>query len=389
MESIGVRTESSRPLVAATAVAVGATLPVYLLGSLSGPLLRELDRGPAWLGWTSAGFFIAASAGASGSHRLTARLGDRRSLKLLAGLAIAASLAFALVPADPLLVATVLLLSGLVNGLSQPVVNAYLATRTAADRRGWVFAIRQSAIPGAALLAGAAVPVSAASLGWRWPVAAGALVPLLGLLLARPDPFSLDTEATDEPETQAPGWLLLALPTLVALGAGAAVSLGTFLIFTADQLGADEATAGYVVVASSGLCIAVRLLLGRLVDSRNWPPMRITAAMLAVGAAGYASISLVTGPGQLYALSPLLFAAGWGWVGLVTTAAVNAAPRDSARTTGAVQTGTYLGCAAGPALLGQLAHSYSVTSAWLVAAVCAGLAALVAHAIGRRLGQSA
>ena len=63
--------------------------------------------------------------------------------------------------------------------LGQLASNLTLARSVPASRLGLSFGIKQAAIPIATLLAGAAVPTVALTIGWRWAYLIGAAVALL------------------------------------------------------------------------------------------------------------------------------------------------------------------------------------------------------------------
>jgi MFS family permease len=72
-----------------------------------------------------------------------------------------------------------LALAGVPTALSQPAANELLMARVAPQRRGFAFAVKQSAIPVSTLLAGLAVPVVALTIGWRWAFLFAAVLGLL------------------------------------------------------------------------------------------------------------------------------------------------------------------------------------------------------------------
>lgn len=65
--------------------------------------------------------------------------------------------------------------------------NLTLSRYVPAHRLGLSFGIKQAAIPLATLLAGAAVPAVALTLGWRWAYGIGAVLALAALLISPRD----------------------------------------------------------------------------------------------------------------------------------------------------------------------------------------------------------
>ena len=74
-----------------------------------------------------------------------------------------------------------LAVAGLANAVNQPAINLFMADQVPLDRQGLAFGIKQSAIPGAILVSGLALPLagdparlarrrsrSAAAWCWSW-----------------------------------------------------------------------------------------------------------------------------------------------------------------------------------------------------------------------------
>ena len=86
--------------------------------------------------------------------------------------------------------------AGLANAVAQPAINLFMADQVPIDRQGLAFGIKQSAIPGAILVSGLALPALALPLGWRATFAiCGGLVLVVALVarqrrprLSRPRP---------------------------------------------------------------------------------------------------------------------------------------------------------------------------------------------------------
>ncbi len=56
---------------------------------------------------------------------------------------------------------------GSANSVAQPAINLFMAEQVPLERQGLAFGIKQSAIPGAILVSGLALPLIALPLGWR------------------------------------------------------------------------------------------------------------------------------------------------------------------------------------------------------------------------------
>src|SRR5919107_1361456 len=92
-----------------------------------------------------------------------------------------------------------LAVAGLANAVNQPAINLFMADQVPLDRQGLAFGIKQSAIPGAILVSGLALPALALPLGWRPTFAiCGGLV-LLVAVIARQGRGSFHAPEEREP----------------------------------------------------------------------------------------------------------------------------------------------------------------------------------------------
>lgn len=382
----------ARPLAAVMAVVTAGTLPVFLLGGLSVQVRADLGLGESALGLGIAAFFASASLTSAPFGRLAERLGPAPSMRLSAAASAACLLAISLFGRSLPAIALLLAAGGLSNSLAQPAANLFVARTVPASRLGLAFALKQSAIPAGTLLAGAAVPTLALTLGWRSAFGAGVLLALAAIALVpagdagagpveRPAagaaPFGL------APQRDGGRGPLVVLALAIGLGASAVASLGTFLVNAAVAAGMAEGRAGLLVSAGGAMTIASRLRAGRAADRRQGGNLRVVAIMLVSGSAAY--LLFATGRVALLVLAtPLAFAGGWGWPGLFNLAVARAYPDAPGAASGVTQTGTYIGAVVGPLLFGSLAEHAGYAAAWMVASACS-LAAAALMVTGRGL----
>ena len=159
-----------------------------------------------------------------------------------------------------------------------------------AARLGLSFGIKQAAIPIATLLAGAAVPTVALTVGWRWAYLIGAAVALLALLITPRD------AAGRERSTSAPGERATAALSVIGIAAGlaaaAAGALGIFLVASAVDRGIDPGVAGLTLTLGSVVGLVLRLLHGWLADRRSGGHIAVVAGSLLLGAGGLALLAV-------------------------------------------------------------------------------------------------
>jgi cyanate permease len=280
----------------------------------------------------------------------------------------------------PALVA-ILLGSAWCNVLGQLSSNLTLSRYAPAGQLGLSFGIKQSAIPTATLLAGAAVPAVALTVGWRWAFAVGAALALAALLVAPREATGRErTPAT--PGERATGALSV-IGIASGLAAGSCTALGIFLVASAVDRGIDPGTAGLTLTLGSVVGLTLRLVHGWAADRRSGGHIAVVAASLALGAGGLVLLA-VPGTPALVVGTVLGFGFGWAWPGLLQFAVVRLNPSAPAAATSIVQVGVYGGGFLGPVGFGFLATHSSFPTAWLVGAATMLVAAVLMVA-GRRM----
>jgi len=369
-----------RTTAAATLTSVIGTMPVFLVGSQGGFLRESLQIDPAQLGAALAMFMVASAVCSPVGGRIPELIGSGRSLVLvcLGSGAVMMSLALFVSTHTHLMVA--LALGGCWNSMSLPASNLALA-RGVAGRPAFVFGVRQSAVPLAAMLAGASVPLVSSGVGWRWSFALGSL---LAVVVATYVPWSL-TPAQPRGVMRFrirdgvnPPLLLLGLALFA--GSAASISLGTFLVEATTARGFSAHTAGWLQVIGSLMGIATRLTMGWLADRHRGTALQMMAGMLAVGAGGFILLGSATRLIPLAIGALLAFGPGWGWNGLLMFATVRMNPDTPATASGLLGVGGAGGAALGPLVFGYIATRTSYEMAWYVCAAFALVAAVLAVA---------
>lgn len=373
-----------RPLTATVLVATTGTLPTFLSGAIGVQLRDELGFRETGLGLAIAMAFGVAALCSVLFGRTVERLGPVRSMRIAAVLSATTMLAVAIGAHSLTSFCAVLVIGGVANAMSQPATNLYITRVVPPHRQGIAFALKQSAIPGSTLLGGLAVPAIALTVGWRWAFVGGAALAIAGALTA----VEVAGVTGALPTGTAAGRRDQPIPTLMILGAGvgcgalAASSLGSFMTSSLHRAGFGEGSSGLLAALGSLIVIVVRVALGARADRVRNDSFPLVAAMMFIGAAGFATMSaLRTVP--LLIGGVVAYAAGWGWPGLFNLAIAQANPNGPAAASGVTQTGTYIGAAAGPFLFGALAEHVSYHVAFVSAAISALLGALCIT-VGRR-----
>lgn len=374
------------PVLQAVSVAIMGVLPAFLVGALAVQLRADLGMGLAGIGLATATLFAVSGSLARVLGALVQRLGSRRGMTLAGSLSTVSLIGVGLAPSPRALIAA-LVVGGLGNAVAQPAANLRLSELVREGRLGLAFGIKQSAIPVATLLGGLAVPGIALVVGWRWALAAaavlGAIVVMSALLYGR-SVRPRRSGGDDDEDRGLPRRGLFVLTVGAGLGAAASTSLGVFLVDSGVAAGLAPGTSGLLFAGCSLLGLVGRVGFGALADRY---PTRSTylfiAGLLGWGAVGFVLLAL----GQIWAFaagSVLAYGVGWAWTGLFHFAIVKDNRRAAASATGFVQTGLSLGAAGGPLGFGFLVEATSYRTAWLVAAALSVVAALTIRT-GRRL----
>ncbi len=364
---------------------VAAILPVFLLGSLSIEIRAELGYRETTIGLILASFFAASAVVSSRFGRWIDRVGPRTGLTVALSGTIAVQLAVAGLASSPLVLGLLSCISGVCNATAQLSANVFIAIDLPLRRQGIGFAVKQSAMPGAALVAGLTLPTIALRFGWRWVFVGASVLAMVALVLVRrriPAPSERRRAVNDVAgEAAAPRGALPALAVAAAFSTAAAITLGGFFVESSIDAGIDAGTAGLAFAAGSVISILVRLAVGAAADRHPGNLLGVVAAMIALGAVTSILFTWRIPAVQLIGV-PIAFGAGWAWPGLFNLSVVRASPGFPGRATGITQTGTYLGGAVGPILFGFVAEQGSYAAAWWLAAGL-GASATVAVLVGR------
>ena len=368
-------------LVVVSSGLVLAALPLFMVGGLAVQIRGELGFSESALGAAVTTGFVVGAVSAPFGGRIADRTGPKTALYLGSALSAAALIGLGGFTDSWGLLVVFLAVAGLAVAITDPGLAILVNSSVSRDKHGLAFGLKEASIPAATLAAGAAVPVIALTVGWRWAFAVGAL-PLLVvlLLLSRIEPvedpgFETSPEATVASQTpKPPGGAILLTAVAAALGTAAASGVGVFLTESAVAMGVAPAAAGILLAVGSFAGIITRISTGVSADRTGGAQFRLIAAMLALG--GVAIALGGTGNDALLVVGTIgAFTGGWGWTGLYFLSLVKASPSNPGAVSGIGTAGLGVGNAIGPLLFGVTAESMSFRAAWLGAGVVAVLAA--------------
>jgi predicted MFS family arabinose efflux permease len=382
---------AGRPLWAATGAlttTVAVSIPVFLVGGLAVQIGDELDFSPAGLGLAVSAYFGASALASIPAGALVERYGSTRVSRSGIALAALSLLAMGVAARSLWSLIAIMVLGAGANAAGQLASNASLARHVPPRRQGLSFGVKQAAIPVSTLLAGAAVPAVALTLGWRWAFVLAAVLACAAIVVV-PAEHDEEKRSRGRNGDRAFGPLVV-IGAAATLAAGAANALGTFLVDSAVARGIAPGPAGLALTLGGAVCMVARVAGGWQADLRPHRQVGVVAAVLVCGAAG---LLLLAAPGTpaLVAGVVLGFGLGWSWPGLLNFAVVRLHPQAPAAATSITQTGVYAGGCVGPIGLGTLAAAAGYPTMWIVAAgamVAAGVLMLVGNALlsssGRR-----
>ncbi|HYN97822.1 MAG TPA: MFS transporter, partial [Pilimelia sp.] len=163
-----IATGTRRAVLGAVTTTVASVLPVFLVAGLAVQIRAELGFSPAGLGLAVAVYFGVSALASVPAGGLVERYGAAVIARAAICLSAACLLAIAALARSYPVLVLALAAGAAANALGQLASNAALAHRVRPERQGVSFGIKQSAVPMSTLLAGAAVPAVALTLGWRW-----------------------------------------------------------------------------------------------------------------------------------------------------------------------------------------------------------------------------
>jgi MFS family permease len=370
-----------RAVTSALTTTIACSVPVFLVGGLAVQIRDELGFSPAGLGLAVSAYFGASALASVPAGALVERYGSTTIARSGIALAAASLLTIAVAARSLWSLIAILALGAGANAMGQLASNTSLSRHVPVRRQGLSFGVKQAAIPVSSLLAGAAVPVVALTVGWRWAfvfAAAGAVAAIWLVPVERDDGRAART-AGGERATAA----LIVIGIGAALAAGSANALGTFLVDSAVADGVAPAPAGLALTLGSAVGIAARIVGGWLADRMPDRQISVIAAMLTVGAGGLAMLAVLN-TATLIVGVVLGFGLGWAWPGLMNFAVVRLHPQAPAAATSITQTGVYAGGCIGPLGLGALAAAAGYPTMWTVAGI-AMLWAAAAMVLGSRM----
>lgn len=373
------RQNARRATVGALTTTISVSIPVFLVGGLAVQVGEDLHFSPAGLGLVVSAYFGVSALASIPAGALVERYGATRISRAGIALAAAALIAVAAGARSLWSLTAILAVGAAGNAMGQLASNTSLSRQVPPHRQGFTFGVKQAAIPISTLLAGAAVPAVALTVGWRWAFVLAGLLACAAILLVPVEPT---VPGRGRERGQATGALIV-IGLAATLAAASANALGTFLVSSAVSHGVHPASAGLALTLGGAICGLARIASGWQADLRPGRQVATIAGLLTCGAIGLELLS-VRGEATLIAGVILGFGFGWAWPGLMTFAVVRLHPQAPAAATSITQTGVYAGGCLGPLTLGAVADAAGYPTMWTAASL-AMLGAATLMLLGSRL----
>ena len=380
------RIVSKRPMATVAASTLSITLgslPIFLVGALAVFIRPELGFSEARLGALATIYYLASAGLTWLGGKVAESLGGPRSMALAATLSLVSSAGIGLLAKSWTGLAVFLAIAGAGNALAFPASNLALSRGVPLRRQGVAFGVKQSSALYATLVAGAAVPLIGATIGWRWAFAfAGvAALPIIAGFRVEQETAGRERGRTAHVE-RGPLWV-------IAMGAFFAVyataSLGAFYVESTVAGGLSASLAGTLLAIGSIVGAVARTGWGWVGDRHRRLHFLIVPSLLAAGAAAFVMIGAVRSTAWLVVATLLVFGAGWAWPSLLSFAVVARSPRGPATASGILGTGQFGGGILGPLTFGLIVERSSYQNAWNTAAGSLAIAAVLMGVGGRWL----
>lgn len=358
---------------------VRAALPV-----LGTDVRTDLGLTRTEFGGVLTAFLVALAISAPLTGRLADTLGGRRMLFVRLGVA---SIGLTMTAAAPNLwwLGAAVAFTGLGLSAGNPATNKLIADHLPPGSRGTILGVKQSGGQVGVLLAGAVLPVLAATWSWQAAVLAAVIMPattaVLLVTMVPPDPprraWRSSARLTDEERRGLRRLLLMG----ALMGAGIQSAFGFLPLYAVERLGLATTTAGLVAAAAAGASSIGRILWARATERAT--TVAIPAGLLATGAVAgvtLVGLSAALGTWALWAGAVLLGGTAESWNAVANFAVIGIAGLESTgRASGVLNSVALAGGAAGPIVFGVLVDATgSYVPAWIGCGAMFGAAGLTA-----------
>ena len=353
---------------------------LYTLTAISPLVIADLDLSPAEYGAISTVTFGSAALSALLLGGPSSRFGARTAMVAVSVGSIAGLAVLALAESYAVVVVAGLL-SGAAQALSNPATNRMVAGLPV-QQRGALVGWKQSGVQAAQLVAGLAAPLIAAVAGWRWAVAAGVVLGILGVVSALATRPAAQIERTSGRAKESTGPVSVTRLTAYTffIGFGLQATNAHLPLFAHVDLGLGLRPAGLIAALVGLVGLLSRIWWGRRADTDS--RQASTLLTLAVGAAlGVVLVmtSALVGSWLVWVGAAVFGAAALASNAVTMVVLIRTVPAASlGAATAFLATGMYLGFGSGPLAFGltlDLGAGFGV--AWLVPLTAFVAAALI------------
>lgn len=346
---------------------VVASFPLFFAGGFAVRLQEDLSISKSQFGFSVSAYFITSAIGSFTIGSLIDKFGARAGFFLAGGGGGIASILVAISTSFwPF--AFALAVAGIANTGGQLAGNRVLAS-VGTQRQGLGFGVKQAAVPFGSFIAGAVVGVVGSELDWRAAFLAYSVFAFGTLLFAPSGPGNASAREPRRPVgTDRPALLALAVAGFLGGAAGNGLAVLTVDSFSAS--GYSESVGALALAIGSGLTIVTRTSIGWIAGRRSTSGYVELGSAMALGAIGFALMSVSQEHQMLlWGAALLAFVGAWGWPGVMYYTVVRNTTTTPGTATGFVVTGVFMGGIAGAPLLASIAERWTYDTAWGTAAL--------------------
>ncbi|MGH3759331.1 MFS transporter [Actinophytocola sp.] len=378
------RHQSNIVAILALAMIVSSTMQ-FSLGVLAPNITNDLQISPAVFGLLPTVLFAVAIVTSVFSSRILNGLGIERSV-LAVFVVTAACFGLIMYTRSHVALFFVVGAMGVALAIGNPATNQAIVAYVAPRHHGRAVGVKQAGVQVAALLTGATLPPLADMWGWRAAAQAVTILSIAGLvytllffrgagLVAR------DVHKGSSPQPTAhTGALTLGVYGLL-MGIGMGATNGFLPLYAHSVLSFDERTAGLLISCVGLLGIVSRYLWGWLGGRLGDPAGALATLAIAAALSEVPIIVSAFGMSWLVWIGAVglgLTAVAWNSVAMVAVLR-HTSREGTARLTGRVMLGFFLGLLTGPAAMGFITTTASYPVGWLTVLACFAAARLVIH----------
>ncbi len=369
---------------------IASTLQIFAIAVLASSIIGDLGVSRTSLGAIGAVNTGVGALTAPLSGRFTDRIGPRRAVLSVLGLAAVGMALMAMSSSVWLLVVSGLIL-GVPQGWSNPATNTLISTMVPVGERGLIMGVKQSGVTLAVVLAGFTLPWLEGLHNWRFAVGVYAVLFAISTMVAAallPGGQRVGVGGPNGTTARVVIAPLVKVLTIYALLMGlASGAIARWLpLFAEEDIGWSQEFAGALLATAGVVGIVARVIAARRAELGD--PLKMLQGLALIGLMSSVLITCATIIGG-WVLWPMVLLYGVGytaWNAVINLTVVMSTPaKQAGRSSGVLMLGFLGGLTIAAPLAGWVVDTWdSYVPVWGVTVVLSGTSALLLT--GRRAG---